>query len=87
MTTALRCTCLEDVEEKLRDHYQTQLGTDVEVRTADTVFILGNGGGTALRQTFCIKADKPGYRSRKGKEVSMMASFCPFCGKSTGDQS
>lgn len=85
--TALQCKCLNEVEGKLRDHYRTLLGTDVEICAADAVFVLGNGGGTALRQTFCIKADKPGYRSQKGKEVSMMASFCPFCGKSTGDQS
>jgi hypothetical protein len=29
---------------------------------------------------FFVKADKPGFRSAKGKEISFFASFCPFCG-------
>jgi hypothetical protein len=45
--------------------------------------VFGKTVSTEHRTPFHIKADKTGYRSKEGKEVSFFASYCPFCGKAT----
>nr|WP_124262475.1 hypothetical protein [Paraburkholderia bannensis] len=82
----MNCNCVRDNESRIADHYAELLGAPATAEAKNVAFLLGSGVSEAAYLPYAVKADKPGYRGAKGKEVSMFFSFCPFCGKSTKDE-
>ena len=83
----MKCDCIMDIEQELADHYTKELGVKASATCGNIGYTFGPEPGIVMRYDFFVKAEKPGYRSLKGKAVSMIASYCPFCGKSAKDQS
>ncbi|MDE1139916.1 MAG: hypothetical protein PW999_09735 [Paraburkholderia tropica] len=82
----MNCNCVRDNESRIADHYTELLGAPATAEAKNVAFMLGSKVSEAAYLPYAVKADKPGYRGAKGKEVSMFFSFCPFCGKSTKDE-
>lgn len=81
----MNCTCIKDMEGKLRDFLHPKIKGHIERVECGCIGFGLTDDGMEIRLLipFNIKADAPGYRSLKGKQMSVSASFCPFCGKST----
>lgn len=77
----MNCTCVRDNEKRIAEHYTKQLGVAATAEVRNVAFVLGEKPGEAPYLPYAIKADKPGYRGARGKEVSMFFTYCPFCGK------
>jgi hypothetical protein len=70
----------------LAEHYSKQLGVAAKAEAKNVAIVFGSGVSERPYMPYGIKADKPGWRSAKGKEISMFFNFCPFCGVSTEEQ-
>lgn len=81
----MNCNCVRENEKLIAQHYAQQLGVPATAKVKHIAWGIGGDDGVteAAYLPYLIKADKPGYRGAKGKEVSVFFSFCPFCGKST----
>lgn len=79
----MTCNCIRDNESRLADHYSEQLGVPAKAEAKNVAFVFGSGVSERAYLPYAIKADKPGFKGAKGKEISMFFSFCPFCGVST----
>lgn len=79
----MNCNCVKETEVAIADLMKEKLATSVEVKSADIAFVFGGASGMsmAFKTRFTVTAEAKGYK--RGKEVSMIASFCPFCGTST----
>ena len=79
----MNCNCIEEIEAKVKEHHQPQVKAPIDsVRCQSISWVLSGTGGTYISIPFGVKADAPGYRSEKGKQFMVHASYCPFCGKS-----
>jgi hypothetical protein len=80
----MSCNCVRDNEERIAEHYTKVLGVPATATVKNIAWGIGGDGGIteAAYLPYLVKADKPGFKSAKGKEVSMFFSFCPFCGVS-----
>ncbi len=79
----MNCNCINEVEAKVKEHHQPQVKAPIDsVRCTNISWVLSGEGGTFISIPFSIKADAPGYRSEKGKQMMVHASYCPFCGVS-----
>ena len=86
----MKCGCIKTVTENVRKSLEdrpelTGKITSVECNAVG-IAIIGNSLLTTINIPFAIKADAPGFRSNKGKSMSMIASYCPFCGVSTKEE-
>ncbi|MCQ9615911.1 hypothetical protein L1889_03685 [Paenalcaligenes niemegkensis] len=76
------------MEATVKDFHQPEVNAPIEsVRCQNIMWTFGKGGGEHIGIPFRVKADAVGYRSAKGKEFSVKASYCPFCGVSTKQES
>ena len=84
----MKCNCIADVEKALVKKYSEELGLDAEVVTVDCLssgFGMQGNKVTVIHKTdFRVTADTKGFK--RGKLVPMIAAFCPFCGKATGNK-
>jgi hypothetical protein len=78
----MNCDCLDFNEKKLAKHYAKQGVINPKV-SADFLGINFATGEGVISLTYTVRGDNRPYNSAKGKPVSMIASFCPWCGKST----
>jgi hypothetical protein len=76
----MKCSCIKDNEKKIAEIYTERLGVPCDVEAKGVAFTLGAKPGMSPFMPFTVKADKPGFRGSKGKEISMFFSFCPWCG-------
>lgn len=71
----MACNCIDGVNEKLRTDHQTELGL--------ALFLDGRPARVNVATYVPSEFDRPSER-RPGKKrprpVSLVASFCPFCG-------
>lgn len=83
----MNCECIDDLQVKIKDLMQPKIKAPIkEVKPTGLAFVMSDTPYTALTIPFSVKADAPGYRSEKGKEVPVHVSFCPFCGVSAKPQ-
>lgn len=75
----MNCDCLTKTETALSEHYTKHLGTPATAEMAQAWTM----EGVFIRIPVRVKANKPGYKAVRGKEVSFFPSFCPVCGVST----
>lgn len=82
----MTCNCVRDNEARLAEHYSKQLGVQAKAEAKNVAIVFGSVISERAYLPYAIKADKPGFKGAKGKEISMFFSFCPFCGiKVVGD--
>ena len=78
----MNCNCLNEMEDKVANKFADDLGVPVEASCQAVAFGLSENGMVLWHKTeFKVTADAKGFK--RGKLVPVMASFCPFCGKST----
>lgn len=82
----MTCNCVRDNEKRLAEHYGKQLGVPAKAEAKGVAIVLGSTLSERPYMPYAIKADKPGFKSAKGKEISMFFNFCPFCGVAIGDK-
>lgn len=83
----MNCNCVKTVEAKLAaaPFIVAKAGNNIRVECQATGMQMTEDMG--LRSTinipFVVRGTGKGYSSAKGKEMPCIASFCPFCGRST----
>jgi len=77
----MQCNCLEELRSRLKDHVAETIKSPVDsVECENAGFTLGESLNTAIFLNFNVRADAPGYRTMKGKQIRVHVSHCPFCG-------
>lgn len=79
----MSCDCLEkvtaDVARLASDPKKAGAGATAEC--ASVAMCFGTKVSLDLYIPFNVKGPNVGYRSQKGKEIPVFATYCPFCGK------
>jgi hypothetical protein len=76
----MQCNCLTKVAENLAEYLKPQAGDDAKAQVSGLAWNLSDGCDEVLNIPFKVTGSKKGYSSAKGKEITVTASFCPFCG-------
>lgn len=76
----MNCSCINDIEKRLGLQFAEQFGKPANVECQSTGFTLGQSIDVIHKTNFKITADVPGYK--RGNNLAVIASFCPFCGAS-----
>lgn len=81
----MKCHCIKTMESKLAEMARPKAGPDAKATLVNTGFTMTDDMDLrmVLNIPFRVKGSMKGYTSEKGKEVPFVASFCPFCGRST----
>jgi hypothetical protein len=80
----MNCDCVTGLEASVANHMRPQAGDDAKAACTLTALCFGTSRVTTdLLIPFRIRGSKKGYTSDKGKETSVRASHCPFCGRAT----
>lgn len=81
----MNCDCIGKTEKKIAEYLKPQAGEDVKVECLATAISINDDMGLhmAIRIPFSVKGSKKGFTSQKGKEMPVMASYCPFCSRDT----
>lgn len=81
------CGCIKRVEGEIAEaqFVKEKAGENIEVTCMATGFQLTDDMGLnlVLNIPFRVRGTGKGFSSAKGKELPVVASFCPFCGKPT----
>lgn len=77
----MNCNCLEDVKTKLTDFAVTRGVVNPKLSPDFLGINLGNGE-SIISLAYTMRGENRPYNTAKGKPVTMVASHCPFCGKS-----
>lgn len=78
----MNCDCISDIKKKLTEHV-VGLGVVNPILTADFLGINLGTGESVISMAYTVRGDNRPYNTLKGKPITMVASYCPFCGKST----
>jgi hypothetical protein len=78
----MNCNCLNEIEAKLTEHVAKQGVVNPRVSPEFLGINFGDGGSTIINLVYTVRGDNKPYNTQKGKPLNMVASFCPFCGKS-----
>jgi len=77
----MNCECIKETEAGLAEHLKKSAGDDVKATCQGRgLAIIGKSMISILNIEFRVTGSKPGYRTAKGKAVSVSVNFCPFCG-------
>ncbi|ODP35129.1 hypothetical protein [Pandoraea sp. ISTKB] len=78
----MNCDCISTTEKRIEEKFSAELGADIKATcTAAALAVRGNALETCLYTRFKLTGNAKGYT--RGKEITMIASFCPFCGEPT----
>jgi len=82
----MNCGCIKRLEGEIAQapFVKAKAGDNIEVTCAATGFHLtdDNGMDLVINIPFRVRGTGKGFTSEKGKELPVVASFCPFCGAS-----
>lgn len=78
----MNCDCISATEKRIEEKFSAEVGADIKATCTDVgMFVRGNALDACLYTRFKLTGNAKGYQ--RGKEIKMIASFCPFCGTST----
>ncbi|WP_331693535.1 hypothetical protein [Pandoraea sputorum] len=78
----MNCDCISKTEKQVGEMFSNELRVEIKATCSGAGFFMrGNALDTCLYTPFSLTGDIKGYK--RGREVKMVASFCPFCGEST----
>ncbi|VVE79330.1 gp41 [Pandoraea sputorum] len=78
----MNCDCISRTENAVAEKFSAEVGADIKATCMGTGFLLhGSSLAVCINTTFKLTGSAKGYT--RGKEINMIASFCPFCGEST----
>jgi hypothetical protein len=77
----MNCECLDFNESRMVEHYKAQGVVNPRV-DAEFLGINLSTGETTINLVYRVRGDNRPYNTQKGKVCNMIASFCPWCGKS-----
>lgn len=84
---SMNCGCVKRVERQLAEapFVKAKAGENIKVSCAATGFQMTDDMDLRLVLSipFRVRGTGKGFTSEKGKELPVVASFCPFCGQST----
>lgn len=79
------CGCIKRLEGEIAEtsFVKAKAGDNIKVECAATAFQMTDDMGLKLvvNIPFRVRGTGKGFTSEKGKELPVVASFCPFCGK------
>jgi hypothetical protein len=78
----MNCGCLKFNEGRLIEYYKANGVVNPRV-SAQFLGINLSTGDAVINLVYAVHGDNRPYNSQKGKVCNMIASFCPWCGKST----
>lgn len=78
----MQCKCIDEITAKLKQHAVEKLGAINPSLSMNNLGINFNTGEGVISLPFTIRAENKPFNTLKGKSINMVASFCPFCGKS-----
>lgn len=79
----MNCNCISMLEKDIAKHMKPEAGDNATATCMGAGFALGTDMVLTLNIPFRVHGSKKGYKSLHGKEMNVVASYCPFCGKST----
>lgn len=81
----MNCGCIKRLEGEIAQapFVKAKAGDNIKVTCAATGFQMTDDMNLKLviNIPFRIRGTAKGFTSEKGKEMPVVASFCPFCGK------
>lgn len=84
----MNCNCVKDIEKKLAaaPFIVAKAGENVTVECQATGMQMSDDMSlrTTINIPFRIRGTGKGFASAKGMEMPCIASYCPFCGRTTG---
>lgn len=78
----MNCSCIQDTERRLADHFRPEAGENTRA-TCGQIGIDFGSGNLALTIPFTVRGSARKFNTVKGYPASMVAKFCPFCGRDT----
>lgn len=83
----MNCGCIKRLEGEIAQapFVKAKAGENIKVTCSATGFQMTDDMDLKLviNIPFRIRGTGKGFTSEKGKEMPVVASYCPFCGKST----
>lgn len=78
----MNCDCISKTEKAIAEKFSAEVGADIKATCMGVGFLVrDNSLDVCINTSFKLTGNAKGYT--RGKEIKMIASFCPFCGKST----
>lgn len=86
----MNCNCVKRVEEKLSSHPAiiAKAGEHAKATCMATALQMTDDMGirSVVNIPFRIVGTRKGFTTLKGKEMPVVASYCPFCGRTTSER-
>lgn len=79
----MQCDCLEQVTKNVTERMQQddRAGVGAKAECGAVAITFGKTLESRLYIPFNVTGPNVGYRSKKGKELPVFCTYCPFCGK------
>lgn len=86
----MNCGCIKRLEREIAEapFVKAKAGENIKVTCAATGFQMTDDMNLKLviNIPFRIRGTGKGFTSEKGKELPVVASYCPFCGKPSQEE-
>jgi hypothetical protein len=77
----MNCNCISETAKRVAELMREKAGVDAEATCLGQGIVFASPSYSILSIPFRVRGSKKGFTSEKGKEVTVAASYCPFCGE------